>query len=47
LKPPFNLSDFEAKMEAVPALGQHTQTLLAELGYGKEEIEALTADGVV
>lgn len=47
LKPPFNLSNAEPRMDPVPALGQHTRALLAELGYGKEEIEALTADGVV
>ena len=47
LKPPFNLSGFEPRMGAVPALGEHTQALLAELGYGAEEIEALAAEGVI
>jgi len=47
LKPPFNLSGFEPRMDAVPALGEHTQALLAELGYGAEEMKALAAEGVV
>ena len=29
------------RMDPVPALGQHTDAILAELGYGATEIEAL------
>jgi itaconate CoA-transferase len=47
LKPPFNLSGSEPRMDAVPALGEHTRRLLAEIGYKKEEIKALAAEGVV
>jgi len=47
LKPPFNLSGFEPKMGAVPALGEHTRALLAELGYAQDEIERLSATGVI
>ena len=47
LKPPFNFSDMEPKMEAIPALGQHTRALLAELGYAEAEIEKLVREGVV
>lgn len=47
LKPPFNLSGFEPRMAAVPALGEHTRTVLAELGYAEAEITALAAEGVV
>ncbi len=32
LKPPFNLSGFEPRMDPIPALGEHTQAILAELG---------------
>jgi itaconate CoA-transferase len=47
LKPPFNLSDFEPRMDAVPAVGQHTQAVLTELGYEASEVEELTAQGAV
>lgn len=33
LKPPFNLSGFEPRMDPIPALGEHTQAILAELGF--------------
>jgi itaconate CoA-transferase len=32
LKPPFNLSGFEPRMDAIPALGEHTESILRELG---------------
>lgn len=39
--------DSEPRMDAVPALGQHTDAILAELGYSGPEIEALhTAQAV-
>ena len=41
LKPPFNLSGFEPKMSPVPALGEHTRTVLVELGYSAAEIDGL------
>jgi crotonobetainyl-CoA:carnitine CoA-transferase CaiB-like acyl-CoA transferase len=47
LKPPFNLSGFEPRMDPVPALGEHTRALLAELGYTQTEIGKLAAEGVV
>jgi itaconate CoA-transferase len=47
LKPPFNLSGFEPRMDAVPALGEHSRAILAELGYSGREVEILAADGVV
>ena len=30
---------------AYPAIGQHTKTVLGELGYSAQEIEAMIADG--
>ena len=41
LKPPFNLSGFEPRMDAVPAVGEHSRAILAELGYSDAEIEKL------
>jgi itaconate CoA-transferase len=36
-----------ACMGAIPALGEHTDALLAELGLGATEIERLRAEGAV
>jgi itaconate CoA-transferase len=43
LKPPFNLSGFEPRMDPIPALGQHSEKILAELGYAEAEIRRLLA----
>jgi itaconate CoA-transferase len=32
-------------MDAVPALGQHTASILAELGFSAAEIEQLSQEG--
>ena len=45
LLPPFNLADCEPRMDAVPALGEHTRAILAELGYDEEEIRRFAAEG--
>jgi itaconate CoA-transferase len=37
----------EARMDAVPALGQHTRSVLAGLGYTEQQIDALAAAGTV
>jgi itaconate CoA-transferase len=47
LLPPFTFSDIEAVMGDVPGLGQHTDIVLAELGFGADEIAALHRDGAV
>ena len=47
LKPPFNLSDFEPRMDPVPAVGEHTRALLVELGYAPGEVNELAAQGAV
>jgi len=46
-QPPFNLSEFEPRMDDVPALGAHSRSLLKELGYAAGEIDALAAAGAV
>jgi itaconate CoA-transferase len=47
LLPPFNLSDFEPRMAAVPALGADTRAILAELGYTQDAIDRLASGGAV
>ncbi|MGB7481066.1 MAG: CoA transferase, partial [Burkholderiaceae bacterium] len=36
-----------ARMDPVPALGQHTEHILAELGYDAAAIAALRARGAI
>jgi itaconate CoA-transferase len=43
LKPPFNMDGMDPRMDAVPALGEHTRAVLAELGFDDAEIGRLTA----
>ena len=43
LLPPGSWQDGDPRMDAVPALGQHTEAILGELGYGAAEIAALRA----
>ena len=45
LKPPFNLDGMEPRMGAVPAVGEHTRSILGELGYSAAEIERFGAEG--
>jgi itaconate CoA-transferase len=47
LLPPGKSSAFDPSIRAIPELGQHTDTLLAELGYSESEISELRASGVV
>jgi itaconate CoA-transferase len=47
LLPPVTFADIEAAMGAVPALGQHTDAVLAELGYAPGDVAALREAGAV
>ena len=47
LLPPADLAGLPARMDPVPAVGEHTGSILAELGRTDEEVAALRADGVV
>jgi len=47
LKPPFNLSGFEPRLDPVPGLGAHSRAILSELGYGEREVDALAAAGTI
>ena len=39
--------DVEPRMDPVPALGEHTEVVLAELGYDAQEIHALRTAGAI
>ena len=47
LLPPGRSSAFDARMDAVPALGEHTGPILAELGWSAEAIDSLRRDGAI
>ncbi|MFC8126795.1 CaiB/BaiF CoA transferase family protein [Streptomyces sp. NPDC057302] len=46
LVPPANLSGVPPRMDPVPAAGEHTERILAELGRGPDDITRLCASGV-
>ena len=47
MKPPFNLDGFDARMDAVPALGEHSRAILSELGFNAEEIRAMAKSKII
>ncbi|MGI5430240.1 CaiB/BaiF CoA transferase family protein [Streptomyces sp. CA-179760] len=47
LLPPADLRGLPARMDPVPAVGEHTEAILTELGRTGEEVAALRADGIV
>jgi len=47
LAPPGHSDSFDAAVSKVPSLGEHTRTILGELGYSDSEIEALAAARVI
>ena len=47
LLPPGLPTSFEPRMDPVPALGEHTDAILSELGYEPERIQALRAAGII
>lgn len=47
LLPPGRTTDWEPRMDPVPALGQHTRSILSELGCSEEEIAELDAAGAI
>jgi crotonobetainyl-CoA:carnitine CoA-transferase CaiB-like acyl-CoA transferase len=47
LLPPFGLDDVEPQMGPIPAVGEHTDTILGELGYDKATIAEWRVNGVV
>ncbi|HSV81165.1 MAG TPA: CaiB/BaiF CoA-transferase family protein [Ramlibacter sp.] len=47
LLPPGANNSFEYRMDAVPAVGQHSEAILRELGRGDDEIASMRAAGAV
>ena len=47
LVPPFTLDGQEPRMDAIPAVGQHTDAILGELGFDAATIAAWRASGIV
>ncbi|MFF2847776.1 CaiB/BaiF CoA transferase family protein [Streptomyces sp. NPDC058001] len=47
LLPPATLSGVEPRMDAVPAVGEHTDRILRALGYDEETVAALRSSGAV
>jgi itaconate CoA-transferase len=46
LAPPES-DEWHQRLDAVPALGEHTDSILAELGYSSHEVARLRADAAV
>ncbi|HWM37300.1 MAG TPA: CaiB/BaiF CoA-transferase family protein, partial [Streptomyces sp.] len=47
LLPPVDLAGTSARMDPVPDVGEHTDTILAELGHTADAVEALRAADVI
>ncbi|MBF6617020.1 MAG: CoA transferase [Candidimonas sp.] len=47
LIPPATSSAFEARMDAIPALGENSRHILAELGYTDAQISIFSDEGVI
>lgn len=47
LIPPADLAGVDARMDPVPAPGEHTRSVLTELGHSAAELDGLRADGVI
>jgi itaconate CoA-transferase len=47
LLPPSTADYFTPRMDSVPALGQHTDSILTELGWRPADVERLRAGGAI
>jgi crotonobetainyl-CoA:carnitine CoA-transferase CaiB-like acyl-CoA transferase len=45
--PPLNIAGMEPDIGPIPGVGQHTRSVLAELGYAPANIEALAKEGAI
>ena len=44
---PIKMSDSSTEVTRSPLLGEHTDEVLAELGFGREQVAALRAEKVI
>ena len=47
LLPPATISGLEARMDPIPEIGEHTESILSEIGLSGDEIAALKADQAI
>ena len=47
LLPPATFPEFDARMDPIPDIGEHTEAILRELGYREPEIARLGAEGAI
>jgi itaconate CoA-transferase len=47
LKPPFNIYAMEPRLDPIPAVGEHTHALLAELGYSDAQRDRLRRERAI
>jgi crotonobetainyl-CoA:carnitine CoA-transferase CaiB-like acyl-CoA transferase len=47
LLPPGSWEEGEPRMDPVPALGEHTDSILGKLGYSADQITALRAEKAI
>ena len=45
--PGFDIQGVEPRFDPIPDIGQHTDSILSEIGYGESEIHRLRQKGVV
>ena len=45
--PPATISGVDARMDPIPAVGEHTELILNELGYSGAEISRMNAAGAI
>ena len=45
--PPGVITAWEARMDPIPALGEHTRAILTELGYASDAVDALATEKAI
>ena len=43
MRPPGMPEEFNARMDSIPAVGEHTEAILAQIGYSRPDIARLKA----